>query len=65
VCEVVLQGTSTYGITCYAVLNEKPYLPGRAAAVTASINRSGITKIIPPSMNVRERVALDNALLNP
>lgn len=65
VCEVVLQGTSTYGITCYVVLNEKPHLRGRAAAVTASINRSGITKIIPPSMNVRERVALDNALLNP
>ena len=65
VCEVVLQGTSTYGITCYAVLNEKPHLRGRAAAVTASINRSGIAKIVPPSMNARERVALDNALLTP
>ena len=64
-CEIVLQETSTYGINCYAVLNENPHLTGRAAAVTASINRSGIAKIVPPSMNARERVALDNALLTP
>jgi malate dehydrogenase len=62
-CEIVLQETSTYGINCYAVLNEESHLPGRVAAVTASIDRSGIKQIVPPVLNIREQVALDNALL--
>lgn len=62
-CEIVLQETSTYGINCYAVLNEESNLPGRVAAVTASIDRSGIKQIVPPVLNIREQVALDNALL--
>ena len=62
-CEIVLQETSTYGINCYAVLNEESNLPGRVAAVTASIDRLGIKQIVPPVLNIREQVALDNALL--
>ena len=62
-CEIVLQETSIYGINCYAVLNKESNLPGRVAAVTASIDRSGIKKIVPPVLNIREQVALENALL--
>ena len=61
-CDAVLQGTGIYGVTCYVVLNGELGVRGKAAATTVTLDASGVTSVAEPSLSVRERVELDNAL---
>jgi malate/lactate dehydrogenase len=61
-CESVIQGTGIYGVTCYVVLDGELGVRGRAVATAVTIDASGVTSVTEPSLSVRERVLLDNAL---
>ncbi len=61
-CESILQGTSSYGVTCYVVLDGELGVRGRAVATTVTLNTSGLTSVAEPALSVRERVELDNTL---
>lgn len=62
-CETVIQGTHA-GLSCYAVLDGEFGFRGKAAAVTATLDRSGLSGVIEPSLSAQERVALETALQN-
>lgn len=61
-CESVLEGTGLYGVTCSVVLDGELGVRERALATTVTLDVSGVTSVSEPSLSVRERVELDNAL---
>ena len=62
-CEAVTQGAHA-GLSCYAVLDGELGFRGKAAAVTATLDRSGLSGVIEPSLSAQERVTLETALQN-
>ena len=60
-CETVVHGR-TVGLPCCVVLDGELGVRGKAAAVTAIFNTSGLTDVIEPSLSAQERVALETAL---
>ena len=60
-CEAVTQGTHS-ALTCFAVLDGELGCRGKAVAVTATLDRSGLSGVIEPSLSAQERVTLETAL---
>ena len=60
-CETVVH-ERTVGLPCCVVLDGELGVRGKAVAVTATFDGSGLTDVIEPSLSVHERVALETAL---
>ena len=61
-CESIVQGTPAHGLPCCVVLDGELGCRGRAAAVTATLDRSGVAAVVEPSLTAQERVTLETAL---
>lgn len=64
VCEAIVAGAASRGLSCFAVLDGELGARRVSAAVTVELGAAGITRILEPSLTVQERVQLDTALVS-
>jgi malate dehydrogenase len=62
VIEAVI-GRSRRLATCFVAPDDSTGIRMRAAALPVRLGPSGIVKVVPPALSVRDRVALDNAMM--
>ena len=61
-CDAILKGTAERGFPCYVVLDGELGVKNSAFAVSAALDRTGVTRIREPALSVRERTLLDTAI---
>ena len=61
-CESVASGDGLRGLSCFVVLDGELGSRGTVAAATVELGTTGVSRVLEPSLSVRERTLLETAL---